>query len=84
MKNLQDFQAEQIDLKSITGGIGGPATNPGPTYGTETEKPYAHDSTCCEKYYDTFYDNNNNGRWDSFPRGNEPGNETIKPVIICD
>ena len=81
MKKLEDFQAEQIDLKSITGGIGGPAT--GPHVGTSLQKASDYDD-CCWVATDVFYDHNNNGIWDSYPNDGAEGGSTSNWSWQCD
>lgn len=83
MKKLEDFQAEQIDLKSIMGGIGGPARS-GDLWGTMVERATPNDPTCCEQKTDSFNDHNDNGIWDHYPNdGSEPGGDTSGWKLIC-
>ena len=86
MKKLDDFQAEQVGLKSIIGGIGGPAQiKIGDLYGTMVERPYAADPSCCQQMTDSFNDHNDNGIWDHYPSaGAEPGGGTSTWKTICD
>ncbi len=85
MKKLEDFQAEQIELKSIVGG-GDPPTGyvcdkkKNTLERATVNKALINGTTCTLNSPDTYCDDNGNGIWDS----GEPGNiRTGEGVISC-